>query len=185
MRGRYLAALNDLKFFYDIEINVNEARWLIARNALVRSIKFSHFHETWLAYIHKFRNNLSSISCSHLFDRDLNQIGSCPLLTALTVDSLKADNDSLQSFLQRNPQIERLLLPRCEAISSLGALLSCCPNLEALDLSTNEWFNDSHLLEIIASCPRLKIIDFKDTFVESDDLIQALVKAYPNIFSII
>jgi hypothetical protein len=31
----------------------------------------------------------------------------------------------------------------------------------------------------------LKIIDFKDTFVESDDSIQALVKAYPNIVSIV
>jgi hypothetical protein len=165
----------------------NEARWQLARNAWINKIKFSTCDEIWMEYISRFRNKVTSLTCDEIKDEDLDQIGCCPSLTSCSMNCALVDGASLRSFLEGNPQVRYLKISHCQDLHSLQSILTLplCQHLQQLEICNNIWVTDEIIFEIIESCLSLKFIDFSHTSVANDETVEALVRTYPHIHSIV
>jgi hypothetical protein len=186
-RPRYLAALNDLHIFEDVDLTIDEARWMMARGASVKILNIEFFEETWLEFVLKFQHRVSSIICEMIDESLLDRIGACSSLKTLSINrSQNISENSLLNFMTLNPQLEMLHLASFSNLSSFEVILPFCRNLRYLEFPNNNWFTDEHVFEIIAARLQfLKMINFSLTLVKNDDTVRALIEGYPNIRSIL
>jgi hypothetical protein len=186
LRSRYLSALYDLNIFSHVTLKPHQFQWLSSRNSLHPTLMIGALTEVELGYISKFRNDITSISIeSKATTTDILEIGACQAMKSFSIPGIT--EDSLKAFLTFNPQLETLEIPRSQALSttSIECLATSCQNLYHLNVSKNPWFTDESLLTIIALRPPLKSLNFRFTSVIHEDSISSLLKAYPDIHSVI
>jgi hypothetical protein len=191
IRSNLLQLFNhcDGHLFHRFELTPRYLNWLRRIGIRIARIKFQDFDEESLEYLKAHKTSLKDLdfsSSSKLLNKHLNQIGSCPCLTSLSLaHCAKITDPNLLKFLKSNPQLERLNLSSTSQLTEqiIGRLGDCCQNLQQLVVSRNSWFDRNSLMLLVEPLSRLKSLDISHSPIPPPSIIDFL-KAKPGILSI-
>jgi hypothetical protein len=175
--------------FHRFALDSPVLQWLQIISVKVTKLRFIDYNSQSHQYVMQYKDSVEKLDfhfSPKLLNKYLNQLGHCPRLTSLSLATCAKINDStLQQFLMSNPQLERLNISAAPKITSqiLPAPHSYGQNLQYLDVSKQEWFDEESLRFLVTSWSRLQSINFSGTSVQLNSAVE-LLKTKPRIQSI-
>jgi hypothetical protein len=178
----------DGHLFHRFPLNSDNLLWLRSVGVCVNKLLFHYYNDDSARYLLQFKQSVKELDFSsspRILNKNLNQIGSCPRLTSLSLAScFKINSNTFRKFLKSNPQLERLNVSKTGLTSEIIPMfLTFGQSIQYLDMSGSPWLNQHHLGTLAKSLPRLRAINLDWTPVDIKSVIQFL-KENPRIQSV-
>lgn len=183
LRSHYLRSIHGMEIEY-ADISTNEIiKFIQQRGIQLQKIEITHLCADKLPLIAQINTKLKYLSlfCN---TKQLGDLGLCPLLRQLSISYACIDIKQLLKFLRTNSQLSSVHIDTQSIIPPQLLLNSFqyCTNLQHLDLSSCRWIDDSFIQLFIANpVLQLKSIFLQYTSIRSDEIIQSLLRAYPQL----
>jgi hypothetical protein len=164
--------------------------WILDRQFRLEIITLETLDTFALQLISKSQKYLHQLYLSSTSEfQGLMEIGHCPALTSLSLDSCKVHSEHLIKFLRVNPQLKNLSVQRTTFPIShpltLALLPTHCPQLVHFNVSGNTSFDNNSVSQLIeCHCKSLRSLVLDETSVKGSQPFLELHIAHPLLQSI-
>jgi hypothetical protein len=158
-------------------------KWMIKRGVFP---KFLHFFQNIPDSSLKLLESCSDVIQSLSFEDTLfyaELFIYFPYLQYLSIDC--GSMVEIGAFLKLHPQLHTLNISGIHESTpdTFQAIVDYCPNLQQLDCSKNDWFNDEHIAVLVRGLQKLVTFDIYLTGVQSHQAIVAIIQNFPLLES--
>ena len=181
-------------FADDYRHTAKTIQWSITRNVKLRSLSFKKMAKKSLTadLVAQLKSTmLTTVNMSHmgptLTDKAFTGfVKNHPRLQTVKVGGTKLKNKSVIALGKSCPHLETVYLHNCAGVGDRGvtALVQCCTDLKALDLSGTS-VTDISALKIADCCPSLEIINLSRVSSLSDDGLMRIASTCTALESIV
>jgi hypothetical protein len=180
-RARYFFAIDGMDIsLLDINISIQLQDWFLLRNFGLTELRFEHNTFSYNLLNH-FRNSLSHLGLHDIILQDSDYIimGYFPKLISIQFSCLSTLT-GIEYFLLHHKHQHHLkkinIMNNLQLTNSIPMIVSHCPHLTHLNVSSNEWFDDTSLDHLTDSSIQIISINLVHTKITRQGLMRFLDK---------